>query len=60
MARIRRKLSFDEAFAVVALWRSKERQLAEVRSMFAKKEITNLTRIRLNQKIVDGNTNLKE
>jgi hypothetical protein len=55
---MRRKplLSFDEAYNAVALWGSRERQLAEVRSMFAKKEITNLTRIRLNQKLVNDRT----
>jgi hypothetical protein len=49
----KRQLSFDEAWNALALWRSKEMQLAEVHGMFVKKEISNLTRIRLNQKLVN-------
>lgn len=50
----KRILGFYEAWSGVALWQNKERQLGEVRSMFAKREITNLTRIRLNQRIVNN------
>lgn len=52
----KRVLGFYEAWSCIALWKSKEVQLAEVRRMFEKKEVTNLTRIRLNQKIVNDQT----
>lgn len=53
MIRTKVPLSLGQAWSCIMDWNSKEMQLQKVRRMFEKKEITNLTRIRLNQQIVN-------